>query len=132
MSATTFRCGVSAAVLAAFFTVCSAQTAPSGSGQAPPPARSGGPYPADGAFRPAGSVQAEQQQQQQQQSSQVPQQPSPVYTIGKEYRIGANDLLDVEVLNLDYGKRTVRVNALGYVTMPLVGPVMVAGLTQQQ
>lgn len=65
-------------------------------------------------------------------ASQAPQQPNPVYTIGKEYRIGANDLLDIEILNLDNGKRTVRVNQAGYVTLPLVGAVTVAGLTQQQ
>lgn len=116
---TTFRCGVAAALLA-LATFCGAQAQ-----QAPSTA---GAQPADGVFRPATPQQADQQHQ----ASQGPQQPSPVYTIGKEYRIGANDLLDVEVLNLDYGKRTVRVNALGYVTMPLLGPVMVAGLTQQQ
>ena len=52
--------------------------------------------------------------------------------MGKEYRVGPNDLLDVEVLNLDNGKRTVRVNAAGFITLPLVGAVAVAGLTQQQ
>lgn len=50
----------------------------------------------------------------------------------KEYRVGANDLLDIEVLNLDNGKRTVRVNAAGAITMPLVGVINVAGLTQQE
>jgi polysaccharide biosynthesis/export protein len=66
-------------------------------------------------------------------AGQMPQQLDPVYNIGKEYRVGANDLLDVEVLNLDNGaKRTVRVNAAGYVTLPLIGQVTVAGLTQQE
>jgi polysaccharide biosynthesis/export protein len=59
-------------------------------------------------------------------------QPTPVIGIGKEYRVGPNDLLDIEVLNLDNGKRTVRVNAAGYITLPLIGAVMVNGLTQQQ
>jgi polysaccharide biosynthesis/export protein len=81
----------------------------------------------NGVFRPtapAGDSQGKQ--------SQNPQQPDPVYNIGKEYRVGSNDLLDIEVLNLENGKRTVRVNAAGYVTMPLIGAVTVAGLTQQE
>lgn len=52
--------------------------------------------------------------------------------LGSEYRVGANDLLEIEVLNLENGKRTVRVNAAGYITLPLIGAVTVAGLTQQQ
>lgn len=60
------------------------------------------------------------------------QQPNPILSIGKEYRVGPNDLLDIEVLNLDNGKRTVRVNAAGSITLPLIGSVTVAGLTQQQ
>jgi polysaccharide export outer membrane protein len=84
--------------------------------------------PADGAvFRPAAPVADPQAKQ-----GQAPQQLDPVYSIGKEYRVGPNDLLDVEVLNLDGAKRTVRVNAAGYITMPLIGAVTVAGLTQQQ
>lgn len=55
-----------------------------------------------------------------------------VFNPGKEYRIGSNDLLDIEVLNLDNGRRTVRVNAVGTITMPLIGGVAVAGLTQQE
>ena len=50
----------------------------------------------------------------------------------QEYRIGPNDLLDVDVLDLERGKRTVRVNAAGSITLPLVGGVTVAGLTQEQ
>ena len=91
-------------------TVCAAQMAPAPTA-APRPA---GTSP-DGVFRPAGSEQADQQHA----AAQNPQQPSPVYTIGKEYRIGPNDLLDIEILNLDNGKRTVRVNAAGYITLPL-------------
>jgi polysaccharide biosynthesis/export protein len=59
-------------------------------------------------------------------------QQTPVLSIGKEYRVGSNDLLDIEVLNLDNGKRTVRVNAAGAITLPLIGVVTVAGLTQQE
>ena len=60
------------------------------------------------------------------------QQPTNTFGLGKEYRVGPNDLLDVEVLNLENGKRTVRVNSAGTVTLPLVGTVVVAGLTQEQ
>jgi polysaccharide export outer membrane protein len=49
--------------------------------------------------------------------------------LAREYRLGANDLLEVEVLDIENGKRTVRVNASGLVSMPLIGSVMVAGLT---
>lgn len=85
------------------------------------------PGPNDGVFRPTPSELKDTQR-----PSQSPAQPSPVYSIGKEYRVGPNDLLDIEVMNIDNGKRTVRVNNAGYVTLPLVGSVVVAGLTQQQ
>lgn len=124
------------ATLLSMAATCGAQQAPV---NAPAAAR-----PADGVFRPAASEYQPQPQPLQQPVQQAPQdpsqgrpaqgpsQPSPVYTIGKEYRVGPNDLLDVEVLNLENAKRTVRVNAAGYITLPLVGPVTVAGLTQQQ
>lgn len=59
-------------------------------------------------------------------------QPVQVFGTGKEYRVGANDLLDFEILNLENGKRTVRVNTTGFVSLPLIGAVAVAGLTQQE
>lgn len=77
-------------------------------------------------FRPAAPVIDPQK------GSQGPSQVNPVFSIGKDYRVGPNDLLDIEVMNLENGKRTVRVNQAGYVTLPLVGAVTVAGLTQQQ
>ena len=52
--------------------------------------------------------------------------------IGKDYRVGPNDLLEVEILDLDNFKRTVRVNAAGAITLPLIGAAVVAGLTAQQ
>jgi polysaccharide biosynthesis/export protein len=53
---------------------------------------------------------------------------------GRDYRIGPNDVLEVEVLDLDKdnSKRTVRVNTAGAVSLPLIGPVVVAGLSAQQ
>ncbi len=85
----------------------------------------------DGVFRPTAPV-VDGDRPGDRAGSQNPAQPNPVYSIGKEYQIGPNDLLDVEVLNLENGKRTVRVNQAGYVTLPLIGAVTVAGLTQQQ
>jgi polysaccharide export outer membrane protein len=85
------------------------------------------PSPADGVFRATPAEEKDGQR-----ATQGPAQPSPVYTIGKEYQIGPNDLLEIEILNLENAKRTVRVNALGSITLPLVGPLVVAGLTQQQ
>lgn len=89
----------------------------------------------DGAFHPARSedpASSRRDGKEAKPASQQPQQPNPVLSIGKEYRIGPNDLLDVEIVNLDNGKRTVRVNAAGSITLPLIGAVTVAGLTQEE
>jgi polysaccharide biosynthesis/export protein len=56
----------------------------------------------------------------------------PLVTLGKDYRVGPNDLIDVEVFEMDNLKRTVRVNAAGAVSLPLIGQVVVAGLTSQE
>lgn len=96
---------------------CSAQTFAQGSEQQ------------NGVFRPAeGSAPAGSQR------SPSGAQHAPVFNIGKEYKVGPNDLLEVEVLNLDRenSKRSVRVNAAGYITLPLIGAVSVAGRTQQE
>lgn len=47
----------------------------------------------------------------------------------QNYKIAANDLLEIEVFGVDELKRTVRVNTTGGITIPLVGIVLVAGLT---
>lgn len=120
MSATINRYALAAATLF-FCTVTFAQNgAPSFSSILPPAQDTG-------VFRPTAPIADPQAK-----GSQNPQQGNPLYNIGKEYRVGTNDLLDIEVLNLENGKRTVRVNAAGYITMPLIGQVTVAGLTQQQ
>jgi polysaccharide biosynthesis/export protein len=121
MSPTMYRLALAAALLLS----CAAAVAQNG----PARAQSVTPSPDPSAFRSAAPVGEAVQQSG---TSQNPQQPNPVYSIGKEYRVGANDLLDIEVMNLDNGKRTVRVNAAGYITMPLIGAVAVAGLTQQE
>jgi polysaccharide export outer membrane protein len=53
-------------------------------------------------------------------------------TLAKDYRLNANDLLDVEVLDAENLRRTVRVNAAGAISLPLIGPVSVGGLTSQE
>ena len=50
-------------------------------------------------------------------------------TIAADYKIGPNDLLEVEVFGVDELKRTVRVNSSGHVSLPLIGTLPVAGLT---
>ncbi len=49
-----------------------------------------------------------------------------------DYTIGPNDLIDVEVYGVPDLKRSVRVNAMGLVSLPLVGAVELGGLTAQQ
>lgn len=106
---------------------CAAQTSTLGNS----PASASAHEAQGGVFRPASADEAARPGR-----SQDNRAPTPVFGIGKEYRVGPNDLLDVEVLNLEKNresaKRTVRVNAAGYITLPLVGPVLVSGLTQQQ
>ena len=60
---------------------------------------------------------------------------SPIGTLaslGADYRLGPNDLMDVEVFGLPDLKRTVRVNSSGQVSLALVGNVLLAGLSAQQ
>lgn len=53
-------------------------------------------------------------------------------SLGADYRLGPNDLMDVEVFGLPDLKRTVRVNSSGYVSLALVGNILLAGLSAQQ
>ncbi|WP_418321088.1 polysaccharide biosynthesis/export family protein [Piscinibacter sakaiensis] len=50
-------------------------------------------------------------------------------TIGDDYKIAPNDLLEVEVFNVKELKRTVRVNSSGYVALPLIGQLQLGGYT---
>jgi polysaccharide export outer membrane protein len=50
----------------------------------------------------------------------------------RDYRIGPEDLLEVQVFGVDQLTRTVRVNGRGLISLPLIGNVEVAGLTAQQ
>ena len=51
---------------------------------------------------------------------------------GADYRIGPNDLLEIDVYGVTDLKRTVRVNSTGLVSLPLIGSIALAGLTAQQ
>ena len=51
---------------------------------------------------------------------------------GRDYRIASNDLMEVEVLDVDNLRRTVRVNAAGAISLPLIGHITVGGLTSQE
>ena len=50
----------------------------------------------------------------------------------KDYRIGEEDLLEIQVFGVEQLSRTVRVNARGFISLPLVGQLQVAGLTAQE
>jgi len=50
----------------------------------------------------------------------------------KDYRVGAEDLLAINVYGQDALTREVRVNGQGQISMPLVGVVCVAGLSPQE
>jgi len=60
--------------------------------------------------------------------------PSPVAATNTEadYKIGAQDLIDVQVWGQTDLARTVRVNVQGKISLPLLGPLDVLGLTAQQ
>jgi len=50
----------------------------------------------------------------------------------RDYRIGTEDLLEIQVFGVDQLSRTVRVNSMGFVSLPLIGNVEVGGLTAQE
>ncbi len=50
----------------------------------------------------------------------------------RDYRIGPEDLLEIQVFGVDQLTRTVRVNARGTISLPLVGNLELGGLTAQQ
>lgn len=50
-----------------------------------------------------------------------------------DYRIGPSDLLDIDIPDLEKeSRRTVRVNASGLISLPLIGSVAVGGLSANQ
>src|SRR3990167_2683047 len=52
-------------------------------------------------------------------------------TVGTDYRMSSNDLLEFDVFGVPDMKRDVRVNASGLISLPLIGPLPVAGLSAQ-
>jgi polysaccharide export outer membrane protein len=56
----------------------------------------------------------------------------PVMTLGKDYRVSPNDLIEVEIYEMESLKRTVRVNAAGAISLPLIGHLTIAGLTSEE
>ena len=57
---------------------------------------------------------------------------SGAYTGASEYRIGANDLIEVSVFQVADLNRTVRVNSVGQISLPLIGTVQAGGKTVQE
>lgn len=51
---------------------------------------------------------------------------------GSDYRIGRQDLLEIEVFDVDELSQTVRVGDDGSISMPLLGRLVVAGLTKSE
>ena len=85
-----------------------------------------------GVFRPAEAAPAPSPEAKFQTAPSAQNVAVPVASMAADYRIGPSDLLEIEVLDVENMKRTVRVNAAGTVSLPLIGPVVVAGLTAQQ
>ena len=57
---------------------------------------------------------------------------TPAQGTTRDYRIGPDDLIEVQVFGVDQLTRTVRVNARGLISLPLIGNLEVGGLTAQQ
>src|SRR5436190_16553200 len=49
--------------------------------------------------------------------------------VADDYRIGSSDLLEIQVFGVDTLRREVRVNSRGAISLPLIGTVIVGGLT---
>ncbi len=58
--------------------------------------------------------------------------PVRIEAVEEEYRIGTQDLLEVQVLGIQDLRREARVNAKGMIGLPLIGAVRVAGLTSAE
>lgn len=57
---------------------------------------------------------------------------SGAYTGTSEYRVGAQDLLEISVFQVNDLNRTVRVNSNGQISLPLIGVVQAGGSTVQE
>lgn len=54
------------------------------------------------------------------------------YTGVSEYRVGAQDLIEISVFQVPDLNRTVRVNSAGQISLPLIGSLQAGGLTIQE
>jgi polysaccharide export outer membrane protein len=52
--------------------------------------------------------------------------------LADDYRIGPQDLIEIQVFGVDNLRREVRVNSRGAISMPLIGTVILGGLTGQE
>ncbi|MBM4285793.1 MAG: hypothetical protein FJ128_11180 [Deltaproteobacteria bacterium] len=111
------RCGWSPAALVIIILACVA-----GCG-GPSPQMLTAPVPA---HRPAPNQDNQMQQQLMVQASRAS------LARYKDYQVGAEDLLVIQIYGQDKLNREIRVNGQGEITLPLVGVVKVAGLTTQQ
>jgi len=57
---------------------------------------------------------------------------SGAYTGTSDYRVGAQDLLEISVFQVNDLNRTVRVNSNGQISLPLIGVVQAGGSTVQE
>jgi polysaccharide export outer membrane protein len=55
-----------------------------------------------------------------------------VLTASEDYRIGPEDLLQIDVFRVEDLSREVRVSAQGTITLPLIGTIRLAGLTGRE
>src|SRR5687768_5168127 len=54
------------------------------------------------------------------------------YTGGSDYRLGAQDLIEVSVFQVEDLNRTVRVNSNGQISLPLIGNLQAGGRTVEE
>lgn len=52
--------------------------------------------------------------------------------LGRDYRIGAGDLIEVSVFDIEDLDRTVRVSGAGFITLALIGTLKAEGLTERE
>ena len=57
---------------------------------------------------------------------------SNIYRSDGEYRLGGGDLIEVSVYGVDQFKHELRINSSGYIHLPLVGDIEVAGKTASE
>lgn len=58
--------------------------------------------------------------------------PTQYVNSAEDYRIGPQDLLELQVFGVEALNRTIRVNSRGFISLPLIGMTQAAGLTAEQ